>query len=146
MRLSKEKIFKNPPQYILFMVIESMKMFFWESTQIGFVNYPRWLTKIFTFIPFKDALRLLVSLTSIFAFIFVTGEVWRKKMELTNLEYKTEKNIHILFFILLLIFIFVGLHSFFHTLTRYSLPIAPLFLIVIAAAIQTLVKKYPSKV
>ncbi|MDO8302136.1 MAG: hypothetical protein Q7T18_02740, partial [Sedimentisphaerales bacterium] len=38
-KMSKEKILQNPFQYVLLMIFEGGKMFFWESTQIGFVQY-----------------------------------------------------------------------------------------------------------
>jgi len=118
-KLSKQEILKNPPQYMLYMGVESLKMLFWESTQIGFVTYPQGLTQLFAFIPFKNGLRLLIFCLTAFSLLFSLLKI-------------KQTSSPVLPFALLLIIAYIGIHSFFFTLTRYSLPIAPLFLILIA--------------
>ncbi len=135
LNLSKKEIFKNPPLYVLYMGIESLKMFFWESTQIGFVTYPHWLTKLFIFTPFKNGLRLLIFFLTLFGFIFTGNDIWKNRKNLW------QKNNPSIVFTFLLIVLFISIHSFFFTLTRYSLPIAPLFLILIAYTTQNIFKK-----
>ena len=62
--LSKDIILREPVQYSFFTLLEGFKTFFWESTKIGFVTYPRWLSSIFANTLFKGALRLVLSLFS----------------------------------------------------------------------------------
>ena len=123
LKLAKEMILKNPFQYGLFMMIESGKMFFWESTKIGFVEYPAWLTKLFDFVPFKNGLRLAAFFLTLFSIIYSISKA---------------KNNTTLTVILIFITLYIGIHSFFFTLTRYSLPIAPLFIILIVYTLQNI--------
>lgn len=132
MELSFQEILKNPFQYAFFMLLEALKMFFWESTRIGWVVYPAWLTGLFNFETFKNFLRLTVSVLSLFSFVFIAVQLFKKKREPANEEKTT------LFFIFYFITLFVGSHTFFFTLTRYSLPIAPLFVILLAVALSNI--------
>ena len=116
------KTLLNPLQYAILTALEALKMFFWESTQIGFVAYPLWLTKIYGNVLFKDILRLIVSLCTIFAVFFM---YWR------SLQRNTPPLIVV---ISLLSFLYISTYAFFFILTRYALPLAPLFLIAIAYA------------
>jgi len=129
LKLSKELILKNPFQFALFMDFEMGKMIFWESTKIGFVDYPPLLTKLFGMTIFKNGLRLLLFLLT---FVALLGQL---ASALRNQDL-IQENRGLLMFILILIFSYLGVHSLFFTLTRYSLPIAPLFLILIALFAQ----------
>jgi len=124
MKLSKQKILSNPPLYAVYYGIECIKMFFWESTKIGYVTYPTWLDNIFSFGPFKSALRLVIFL------ITFTSFVW------SWLNFKKTSS-PLIPFCLFLITIYISLYALFFALTRYSLPIAPLFLIIAAFYTQT---------
>ncbi len=127
-KLSKNEILKNPPKYILYAGIENMKMLFWESTQIGFVIYPEWLTKLFAFTPFKNGLRLFIFCITLSSILLSIRKIKQTSSPIPP-------------FTLLLILVYIGIHSFFFTLTRYSLPIAPLFLILIAYTAQNIFGK-----
>jgi hypothetical protein len=119
LKSSAQKALHNPLQYTLLTGIEGLKMFFWESTQIGFVSYPHWLEKIYNTKLFNNGLRFLVSLISLIAVI----SIW--------LQALTPQRSPIGFLIGLLIFLYILFFSFFFILTRYALPIAPLYLIAI---------------
>ena len=138
-KLSLQKIGQNPAQYFLFMGLEGLKMFFWESTQIGFVAYPDWLQRLFEFNLFKDGLRLAIFLLTFAAAIYSMTFFWRNQRTLAEVSSEDHQYISTLFFIFFLIFVYIGLHSFFFTLTRYSLPIAPLYLITIAFAAEHII-------
>ena len=129
--LSVKEILRNPPQYILFAGIEGLKMIFWESTQIGFVHYPGWLTTLFNFTPFKDGLRLIMSLLSFTALFYLTGFVWKRRSNIFSNKENTDEQTITIFITFVLIIIYIAIHSFFFILTRYTLPIAPLYLIMI---------------
>jgi len=117
--LSTQKALHNPFQYTLLTAIEGLKMFFWESTQIGFVSYPHWLQKIYDTRIFNNGLRFLVSLISLAAVVVVWFQSLRPPSSPIG------------FLIGLLIFLYISFFSFFFILTRYALPIAPLYLICI---------------
>ena len=119
MNLSVQKVLHNPAQYILLAGIEGLEMFFWESTQIGFVDYPHWLSKIYNVKIFNAGLRFIVSLMSLIAVM----SLW--------LQALTPQRSPLGFLIGVLIFIYILFYSLVSILTRYALPIAPLFLIAI---------------
>lgn len=119
--LSAQEALKNPLQYGFLTAVEGSKMFFWESTQIGFVQYPAWLQKIYDKRLFNNALRLILSLLSMAAWIVL----WSRSLSIA-------KENPAIFLTLSLITIYIGAYSFFFILTRYALPIAPLYLICIA--------------
>jgi hypothetical protein len=137
--LSLQKIGQNPAQYLLFMGLEGLKMFFWESTQIGFVAYPDWLQRLFEFDLFKDGLRLAIFLLTFGSVIYSIVYISRNRRVLADAQFQNQQSIGALFFVLLMILVYTGLHSFFFTLTRYSLPIAPLYLVTIAFAAEHII-------
>jgi len=140
MRLGVAEILKNPLQYMLLMGVENLKMFFWESTQIGYVSYPSVLTKLFIFTPFKNGLRLLMSLLTFWALYCLVRFNWLKKGRLFLLEKHLDETTSLLFWMCNLIFLYMGAHTFFTIITRYALPIAPLYLILIAFSFNRLDK------
>ncbi len=117
--LSAQKALQNPVQYALLTCIEGLKMFFWESTQVGFVRYPHWLQKIYDIKILNNGLRFFVSLVTLMAVV----SLW-----LGNLPPRKSP---IGFLMGVLIFLSILFLSFFSILTRYVLPIAPLYLIAI---------------
>jgi hypothetical protein len=139
--LSKQKVLQNPGQYILLTVIEGLKMFFWESTQIGFVAYPAGLDKLFAWMPFKNGLRLGMSLLTLFAFAYLGALLWWKRKNIL----KKESPILFLYLCLLFIFSVVGSYSLFCIVTRHFLPIAPLYLIVISYVLQKICFSVPNE-
>jgi len=131
---------KNLPQYTLFAALESAKMFFWESTKIGFVSYPPGLSRLFDWGPFKDGIRILLALLSLLAFFFTGVTLWQKRRMLRGRSPQQEKLI-IVTLIFLFISFFAGIHAVFYVLPRYALPIAPLLLILIAFALQKIFQR-----
>jgi len=129
LHLSIQKVIHDPFQYFLLSTVEGLRMFFWESTQIGFVSYPHWLQKIYDIKILNNVLRLALSLLTCIAVIhlWVTAMIPRKSP--------------LVFLIGVLIFIYIFLFSFVCTLTRYALPIAPLYLITIGIWINNLTLK-----
>lgn len=131
LRLTFKEIFEHPFQYIFFMGLEFPKMLFWESTQIGFVEYPLWLQKLFVSRLFKDGIRLVVSLMTIFSLIFVLIHIYQHRSQLGDSTFQGQE-IQICFFAFLIIFIYAGLYSFFSIVTRYALPLGSLYVMCIA--------------
>jgi hypothetical protein len=123
-KLSIKQAFRNPFQYIILGLAEGLKMFFWESTKIGFVSYPHWLQKIYDIKIFNNALRLIVSLLSLIA----VAHLWLKVL--------SSRASPIEFLMGVLIFVYILSFSFVCVLTRYALPFAPIYLITIGVWIN----------
>lgn len=129
---AKQKILQNPAQYILLTAIEGLKMFFWESTQAGFVAYPAVLTRLFAWGPLKNGLRLGVSFLTLLAIIYSGVLLWRKRKIVLN----TQNPLLFLYLCGLFIFSFVASYSIFCIIIRYLFPIVPLYLVIIAYVFQ----------
>lgn len=126
---ARNEFFKNPFANMLFVALESFKIFFWESTRSGFVLYPAFLTRIFELSILKNFLRLFVSLLTIISFFYALFYLlghWSKMGDSSN------QRIQVLFFSLLLIVSFTGLYALCYILVRYAFSIVPLFMICIA--------------
>lgn len=133
MRAAFKKILQNPGQFALFWFMEGIKMFFWESTQIGFVSYPTGLTKLFCWVPFKNGLRFLMSILTFMALIYLVNFLLHRRKNF----FMPQENTKILLFLsTLLIFLFSSAHALCLIVPRYALPIVPLYLIISAFFIQ----------
>jgi len=129
--LAWHKFLINPVQYFMFMGIESSHMFFWESTNIGFVDYPLWLQRLFSFGLFKNGIRLFISLLTFISFVWLVFKIIRERRKIYDFKADHSQQIQLYFFMALFIVSFIGLHSFFSIITRYALPLAPIYLIII---------------
>ncbi len=129
---SKDRVMEHPFQFTLLSTLDWIKMFFWESTKIGFVTYPPWLAKIHDTGIFKDGLRLLVSLVSLIAFFGLIGFL-RSPLDFRRLPTTEAYQCFSLFVIVLF---YTALHALFNTVPRWALPIAPLYLLAIGYALQ----------
>ena len=136
--LSKQKIFQNPGQYVLLTMIEGSKMFFWESTQVGYVEYSPGLTKFFACTVIKNGLRFVMSFLTIFALVYLVVLLRRQGKE----AFKKENPLLFLYLSLLFIFSFISSYSFFCIITRYAFPIVSLYLIIIVFVFQKICEKY----
>ena len=126
---AKKEIKEQPLKYFLFWGLEGFKMFFWESTQIGFVSYPDWLKRIYDNLVVKNLWRVTISLVTIYSFFYCIY------MFLTNSGPCRDKiKRKEVGFILFLIVSVIGLYSLVHILTRFALPLAPVYLILAALA------------
>ncbi|OGX37797.1 MAG: hypothetical protein A3C36_03505 [Omnitrophica WOR_2 bacterium RIFCSPHIGHO2_02_FULL_52_10] len=134
--LSKNRILDNPLQYGFLHLVEGGRMFFWESTQVGFVTYPAWLSQLFLFAPFKNGLRLITGSLTAAAFFYLFVFICRNKKLLLSTDHGDSEKVQLCFFLFLTIFIFIQLYSFFCILTRYSFPIAPLYILGISFLLQ----------
>jgi hypothetical protein len=130
-----ERIKQHPGRYALFCLLEAPKMFFWESTRIGFVNYPQWLHRVFVFKPFRLGIRLFMSLLTIVSLGYLCMMVLKRRALLFNtaqaLDVQRQRTLVSLMILLIVVF-FTVLYALFLILTRYALPVAPLYLIAIA--------------
>lgn len=127
----------HPFQYALFTSMEAIKLFFWESTQVGYVTYPSKLQSLYNSSIFKNILRLAVFLTTFIAFIDALIYTIKNRKLLLMLGDKASEY-QLLFFIMFYILIFICLYSSVITITRYAFPVASLYLILIALRINRL--------
>lgn len=127
-----QKTAENPAQYVLLTFMESLRMPFWESTQLGNVVYPAWLQKLYDFVWFKNFIRLLMSLATYFSFFYLLQYVVRNRAQLTDFKSAVSERAQMCFFILFLVMSYTALHSLFSIVTRYALPISFLYLLGIA--------------
>ncbi len=137
-KLSIQKILQNPFQAVLMMFTETLKMFFWESTQIGFVIYPTWLANLYDIQGLEYILKFSMALLTFLAYLNLIKLVWQNRSLLFVSHQRPNESFLILFFSLFIIICYVGSLSFFFTLTRYYLTIIPLYLVSIAFFLQSL--------
>jgi hypothetical protein len=134
-KMALAKIIQNPFQYSLLWFMEGLKLLFWESTQMGFVSYPAIFVKLFQWPVFKNGLRLLMSILTLAALLFSLGFLLRRK---EGIFLPLDEIRIVIFLILLLLFLFGGFSALCVILPRYTLPMAPLYLILSAFAIEKL--------
>ena len=133
LRLAFQKVQSNPIQYLFFTALEGFKIFFWESTKLGFVIYPTWLTTLYDQILFKNALRLFMAGFSLAGICYLIRMMWRNYRPDSKMD---DGQFIMLFFLLSLIVFYTAVYSLFLLGARYSVPMAPLFLCGIAYLVQ----------
>jgi len=118
----------HPGRVAVFSFIEGLKIFFWETPNIGFVVYPQPVARIYQ----APAIRIgLIYLLAIMSFgSFVAGFRVIRQLRGTDAD--------LLFCILVLISGWILLQAPFFILPRYALPVASLFLVLIALAADQL--------
>lgn len=126
--LSIQRILKQPFEYALFHMIEWGRVFFWESTQIGFATYPPWLEKLYLFTPFQKGIRLVSGCLCVLSFFFLLFFVIKNRALLLQKGGSADIYQHY-FFVLWLMVVFTQLYAFFCILIRYSFPMIPLYLL-----------------
>ncbi|MDP2652858.1 MAG: hypothetical protein Q8Q08_02380 [Candidatus Omnitrophota bacterium] len=136
LRFSIEKAVHNPAQYAILMAVEGLKMFFWESTGIGFVAYPDWLSAAHSLPLFKHGLRYLLAILTVLALGYGILVSWRGRRAVFCLSPPPEDRVLITGWITALILAHIISYSFFFILNRYVLPLAPLYIILIALFLQ----------
>lgn len=139
--LSIEQVKTNPFQFGLLAGVEGLKMVFWESTKIGFVDYAGWQMKLFDWPPFTDGLRLGMSLLSFTALLFLAGWVWKTAPSWAGAPETADDAALLLSVVFFFLLSFIGIYSCFFILTRYALPIAGLQLAAIAFFLNRVVSK-----
>jgi hypothetical protein len=135
-RVVFKKVLQNPWKFSLFWFVESLKMIFWESTQIGFVSYSEGLTRLFSWPPLKNGLRLLVAILTFAGLIYLGSFLVRERKSIIE---PRESNKIMLFLVAMFIFLFTSAYALCMIITRYAFPIVPLYLIIIAFAIQKII-------
>lgn len=130
-KLSLENAMRNPGAFAAFSAMESLKMFFWESTKTGFVNYPAWLDQLYDTTIFKNGLRLSVAVVTVISFIFLIVYAWKRRAALVDASLESQKAQTALLMLGLML-PFIALYCLVIVLIRYAFPIVPLYLAGIA--------------
>ena len=109
----------HPFQEVFFSAIEGMKMFFWEN-KLYFVKYPEVLARLFSNMSVIYTLCFLLAGLSLAALICTAYRAcWYQRMPDV--------------FALLCVGVFIGSYALFFVDIRYSFPLAPVFMAMIAA-------------
>lgn len=132
MRLSLVKILENPFQYAALMGVDWVHLFFWESTRIGFVAYPDWLDKVYDHPILARGLRFCVGVLSLGALLYSLIVLWARRKMLGDSRKQEAKIFVPIFFVAYMILCHTMLYALFFTVPRFSLPIASLFIVLIA--------------
>jgi hypothetical protein len=125
-----EKALEHPVQYFILSVVEALKMPFWESTKIGYVTYPPFLTWLYDQPLMRFGLRLFAALVTMAAFAFVTLAIWRRRIARDKRK--------MLLFVWLMIVAYTFFYALCYVVTRYSLPIVSLYLACVAFTVNAL--------
>lgn len=132
LRLSRKKFFERPAQYAVFYGIEAMKMLFWETTTIGFVVYPQWLSTLYDSAAVNNSLRFFWFFLTVAGLAAACRRVFRRDKTVRPFDARTTFTS----FALWLILLDTAFYSFFLILPRYALPLAPVYLLIIALFLQ----------
>jgi len=141
-RESINEIFKNPFQYAFLAVLEGSKLFFWESPQMYGMVLPDAIDAFYKMVWLGYPLRFLMAAVSLLAVLYAMAHIL--KIRRSFFAFIDEK-IAVETNIILILGAYTGLHSFFYILPRYALPLAPLYLILIALLAQNLVNQFNKK-
>lgn len=124
---SVKMILRHPISYFTYASLEALTMIFWKTAEISFAAYPNWFMSIINIAWFKYLLSFLTAGLTFLSFIYCAIlTIQCRKESLTN-----NREISIIFWILVLIFPYLFWHSLAAVQTRYCLPIVPLYLTMI---------------
>ncbi len=137
LRLFRAKVMERPAQYAFVGLTQVLRMPFWESTQLGYVAYPAWLEGVYAKGIVKNGLRLLVGLLTFAALAWAGARLVRPAASRGGRALAPPCAT-----VLFVAVSFMLLHAPFSTLTRYALPIAPLYLLLIAAMLDDRLARY----
>ncbi len=128
LKASLQSFKERPWQASVLIFLEGLKMFFWETTHVGFVVYPDWLTHLYNNEWFNQTLKFLVALLTFASLIF-------SFLTLKSLSADSQRIIKAC---LLVLIPFALIHAIFLILPRYALPISSVYLILIGLMLERL--------
>ncbi len=139
LRLVAEKVLQAPAAYVFVGVTQVLRMPFWESTQLSYVTYPDWLARLYAARPVRYGVRLALGLLTFGSLAVATVRVTRRLRRPVGGEPPSAAAARAT--VILVAGAFMALHLPFSTLTRYALPVAPLFLLLIADTVEFLLRR-----
>jgi len=138
MSITKNLIITHPIHYTISSLIDSTKMLYWESTRIGYVTYPGWLSTIFNFVPVVIFFRIFPALVTFLGLLLSSIYLLKNRNQLNSSFDHNPPQTIIICSIYLMIIPYIALHSLITPVIRYIFPIAPLYLIIIAFCADSL--------
>lgn len=136
-------ILAHPFQFGSLMTLDWLKMFFWESTHIGFVVYPDWLEKIYNNPLFSFGLSLVIGLLTLASSFYLLVLTYKNRKGLISSENSSPSVLYLS--AALIIHAHVLLYSLFFTLPRWAFPVAPLYLLAIVLFLNALTVRIPER-
>ncbi len=131
-RQALTKILQNPAQAVFMEFVESFKIFFWEAfTKPAYVIYPLWVEHLYNYNPLYYTLRYGVGILSILAFATALILIVRRKQIPVALGMTV-----------LMVLAYLIPCSLFMIVSRYTVPLGPLHLILIAFLFQSIHLKF----
>jgi len=127
-----ELVSQKPVQYTVLYVIEGLRTFFWETSRLGFVSYASWLQALYDSEFFNSMLRLIISVLSIVAFILIVFQMVKIFLSGLGINPPIDQRILFSYFLIAMVVSHIAIYALTNIVTRYSLHVAPLFLISIA--------------
>ena len=124
---------EHPLRYGLFFSIEYLKNFFWESTKIAFVSYPDWLQNIYENQVCRYGIRSVLAVFSFFGFVYTVLFLFSSR--------RNDSRRYVLFWVVWMVMVWGLSLSFVSILTRYTFPVAPLYLVLIGFAFDNLLAR-----
>ncbi len=134
-RYCLKRMFQHPVSYSTYYFIETPKVFFWESTQIGTVTYPTGIKHFYDNVFFKNGLRLLLALLSLFSFLYCVFIVI-KNFRGIFISVPKKPSVTLIFFVVMMISSFTLLHALIQIIPRYIFSIVPLFVAIIGLSLN----------
>ena len=132
---AKEQIFKHPLQFIILTAVDTVKLFFWETTHLGFVEYPDWIKNFFNAVWFQEFLRFALFGFSLAGFFYAAYFIITRRAT-------SDPRIWILLPFLWLVTLHVGIYAVCSAVVpRHALAIAPIFLVLAAFFLENIMPK-----
>ena len=135
--LSKTEILKNPFQYGLFYFFESLKMFFWEFPTMDYVIYPDGAVNLYKLKIVSIGSRVIMPIVTFFSVLYPLIFLYKNRKNRQG----NDESLKILLLGLFLIFLYILTLSFFQILPRYIFPLAPVYLIFFAFAVEQILNE-----
>lgn len=133
-------IFAHPLPYVLYSSMEGLKILFWEGTQTSYLTYPAVIEHFYQNRGVQYALRFVAAALSLAAIIYGWIMTWKLRRHWWDLNDRDSSACSV-FWIMTVVTLYMLMMSRFYLIPRYALPIAPLFIVLIAWGIDSAVRK-----
>ena len=125
---------KNPLQYALLALVESLKLFFWESLEVTLTIFPRPVLRVYNLNFLRSFIYFAAPLLTISSVLY--GGFCLLKNKGRRSTDKTSSQTIIVRSILIFLICYLASHSMFLVDPRYSLPLSPLYIVLITLMLQ----------
>jgi hypothetical protein len=133
--MSFHRIMENPGKFFILMYFESFKALFWASDYNAQVAYPDWLEGVYRNRDFFMGVTFVLALMTACAYVYFFGWVIRLIKDILNNNTLTILQAAV-FFIFIVTNVFIAAYAVIHVSPRDTLPMVPLYLIMIAVCLE----------